>query len=197
MFKTQAVIYKRIKNSHYKAFTTSDFLDLGSYKTISKSLELLEDEKIIKRARRGVYYLPHFNKTLKIETAPDINEIAKAIARQYSWNIVPSGIYALNLIGLSTQVPNKIVYISTGPYVKYKVGNNEIIFKHSTSKEIAGFNYNIAIAIQAMKEIGKDNIKEEELKKIYLYLKKENSNQYVPLLKTTAWINDKLRSIHV
>ncbi len=197
MFKTQNTIYKRMKKSQYGAFTTSDFLDLGNYKTISKSLELLEDEKLIKRARRGVYYLARFNKTLNIEVAPEINEVAKAIARQYNWDIVPSGVYALNIIGLSTQVPSKVVYISTGPYVKYDVGNNKIIFKHSTPKEISTINKNVAIAIQAMKEIGKENITTQHLKKIYEYLKKQESKYDVNKLKTTAWINDKLRRLNV
>lgn len=195
MYKTQQLIYQKIKNEKIKVFTTSDFLDLGDYKTISKSLELLEDEKIIKRARRGVYYLPRINKTLNIETAPDLNEIAKAIARQYNWNIVPSGSYALNIVGLSTQVSNQLVYLSTGPYNKYTVGKNTIIFKHSTSKEINSLSNNILIAIQAMKAIGINNIKDEDLDKISLFLNDEDKKEIRNKLKTTAWINDKLRRI--
>lgn len=191
-----ALINQRIKNSLHEAFTTADFLDIANYKLVSKALELLEDRKIIKRARRGVYYKSRFNETLKMETSVNMDEVAKAIARQYNWTIVPSGIYALNLIGLSTQVPNKIVYISTGPYVKYNVGNNQIIFKHSTSKEISN-NIVIATVIQAMKEIGKNNISNDILEKIYFYISKGNTLDLINNVKTTAWINDYLRRIYV
>ena len=105
-------ILNRIKEKKYGAFTSADFVDIGNYKLISKTLERLEDEKILSRARRGVYYVTKYNEALGIEEAPNINEIALAIARQFNIVITPSGNYALNIIGLSTQVPSKYIYIT-------------------------------------------------------------------------------------
>ena len=193
MLNTKKEIMDRIKSSKYGAFTTYDFLDLANYKTISKAMETLEDNGKLKKAKRGVYYEPVINKRLGIEIFPSLNDIALAIARQYNWNIIPSGNYALNLIGISTQVPNKIIYVSNGPYREYDVGPNKIIFKHSTTRDIASFRNNNLIAIQALKEIGKDSITFDDLKHINRFLNNEDKNEIIKGMRTTSWIYEALR----
>ncbi len=193
MYKIQSDILNRIENSKYKAFTSYDFLDIGNYKSISKALELLEDEGYLKRARRGIYYKPQLNITLGIECCPSINEIAEAISRQFNWNIIPSGNYALNIIGISTQVPSKITYTSNGPYREYDVGANQIIFKHSTTREISSLSRKILTSIQALKEISKNNVQDRDLKLINRYLDKEDKEIINNGIRTTSWIYEMLR----
>jgi predicted transcriptional regulator of viral defense system len=196
MSNTSERILERINSEKYGAFTSSDFSDIDNYKMISKTLETLDDKGIIKRARRGIYYIPKYNELLGIEEAPSINEIAKAIARQYNLIIIPSGNYALNLIGLSTQVPIKYVYITNGPYNEYEVGNNTIYFKHSTSREINNLPYKILICIQALKTIGKNNIDENVIKKISCFLDDgDKNNLKTKNYKITSWIHDILKSV--
>ena len=168
---------------------------MASYKTISKSLELLEDEGFLKKARRGIYYLPKYNKTLGIECAPNLNDVAMAIARQYNWEIIPSGNYALNIIGISNQVPSKIVYISNGPYREYDVGGNKIIFKHSTTREVGTLRKRNLIAIQAIRELGKYEIDEHQMKLINAFLENEDKNEILNGIRTTAWIYETLKRI--
>ena len=196
MSNTSERILERINSEKYGAFTSSDFSDIDNYKMISKTLETLDDKGIIKRARRGIYYIPKYNELLGIEEAPSINEIAKAIARQYNLIIIPSGNYALNLIGLSTQVPIKYIYITNGPYNEYEVGNNTIYFKHSTSREINNLPYKILICIQALKTIGKNNIDENVIKKIKSFLDDSDINNLkTKNYKITSWIHDILKSL--
>ena len=196
MSNTSERILERINSEKYGAFTSSDFSDIDNYKMISKSLETLDDKGIIKRARRGIYYIPKYNELLGIEEAPSINEIAKAIARQYNLIIIPSGNYALNLIGLSTQVPIKYVYITNGAYNEYEVGNNTIYFKHSTSREINNLPYKILICIQALKTIGKNNIDENVIKKISCFLDDgDKNNLKTKNYRITSWIHDILKSL--
>jgi predicted transcriptional regulator of viral defense system len=196
MSNTSERILERINSEKYGAFTSSDFSDIDNYKMISKTLETLDDKGIIKRARRGIYYIPKYNELLGIEEAPSINEIAKAIARQYNLIIIPSGNYALNLIGLSTQVPIKYVYITNGPYNEYEVGNNTIYFKHSTSREINNLPYKILICIQALKTIGKNNIDENVIKKISCFLDDgDKNNLKTKNYKITSWVHDILKSV--
>ena len=196
MSNTSERILERINSEKYGAFTSSDFSDIDNYKMISKTLETLDDKGIIKRARRGIYYIPKYNELLGIEEAPSINEIAKAIARQYNLIIIPSGNYALNLIGLSTQIPIKYVYITNGPYNEYEVGNNTIYFKHSTSREINDLSYKILICIQALKTIGKNNIDENVIKKISCFLDDgDKNNLKTKNYKITSWIHDILKSV--
>lgn len=193
MYKTQKDIISRINKSHLGAFTTYDFLDLANYKSVSKALELLEDDGYLKKARRGIYYKPKLNNVLGIECSPNLNDIAKAIARQFNWDIIPSGNHALNIIGISTQVPSKIIYISNGPYREYDVGSNQIIFKHSTTKEILKESTKILISIQALKELGKDNVTENDLKLISSFLDDEDKKEINKGFKTTSWIYESLR----
>jgi predicted transcriptional regulator of viral defense system len=196
MSNTSERILERINSEKYGAFTSSDFSDIDNYKMISKTLETLDDKGIIKRARRGIYYIPKYNELLGIEEAPNIDDIAKAIARQYNFIIIPSGNYALNMIGLSTQVPIKYFYITNGPYNEYEVGNNTIYFKHSTSREINNLPYKILICIQALKTIGKNNIDDDVLKKIKNFLDDSDINDLkTKNYKITSWIHDILKSL--
>lgn len=189
-------ILSRIDEKGYGAFTSADFADLGNYKAISKALERLEDEETIKRIRRGVYYLPKYNKTLDIEEAPEINEVALALSRQLNIIIVPSGNFALNIIGLSTQVPSKYVYLTNGGYNEYEVGGNKIYFKHSTSREIAQLPQGILLAIQALKAIGKENVDESARAKISSFLSSDDK-EYIRNnnLRITSWIYEELKKI--
>ena len=195
MFKTQKEIMDRINKSEFNAFTTYDFFDLANYKTISKSLELLEDEGFLRRVKRGIYYKPRFNEKLLIECKLDLNDVALAIARQYNWIIIPSGNYALNLIGLSTQVPNKIVFISNGPYREYEIGAKKIIFKHTTTREISSLRKNNLITIQAIKELGKNNINVDDIKILNRFLDYEDKEEILNGIRTTSRIYEILRSV--
>ena len=196
MSKIQKEILNRVNEKKYGAFTSSDFIDISNYKSISKALETLEDKKIIKRLKRGIYYIPKYNDVLDIEEAPDIDEISKAIARKLNIIIIPSGNYALNIIGISTQVPFKYIYITNGSYNEYEIRNNKIYFKHSTSKEINDLPYKILIAIQALKTIKKENVNDSIRNKISSFLSStdkkyiENNN-----LRVTSWIYDELKII--
>ncbi len=194
MFKTQKLIMQRIESSEYGAFTSTDFLDLAPFKTINKSLELLEDDGILKKAKRGIYYKPQYNETLGIECSPGLNDIALAIARQFNWIIIPSGNYALNLIGISTQVPQKIIYVSSGPYREYEVGAAMIVFKHSTSKEITALRRNNLIAIQAIKTLGKGNLNSSDIESISRFLDKDDKTEILNGIRITYWIYEILRS---
>lgn len=196
MSKIQKEILNRVNEKKYGAFTSSDFIDISNYKSISKALETLEDNKIIKRLKRGIYYIPKYNDVLDIEEAPDIDEISNAIARKLNIIIIPSGNYALNIIGISTQVPFKYIYITNGSYNEYEIGNNKIYFKHSTSKEINDLPYKILVAIQALKTIKKENVNDSIRNKISSFLSStdkkyiENNN-----LRVTSWIYDELKII--
>lgn len=87
----------------------SDFVRYGEQKTINKALERLAKEEIIVRISRGVYYYPKIDKVLGLGVLyPSLEEIAEGIAKRDKARIVPTGIYALNRLGFSTQIPMNI-----------------------------------------------------------------------------------------
>src|SRR5215472_16791042 len=95
-----------------RAFVAKDFLDIASRGSIDVALSGLVNENAIRRIRRGLYYLPKTNPDLGGALSPDIDQTARALARRYRWSIVPEGAWAANVLGLSPQVPAKIVYHS-------------------------------------------------------------------------------------
>ena len=122
------------------------------------SLLRLEEEGIILRIIRGVYYKAEYNNFLKEYVVPNPDKVAHAIARNFGWTIVPCGDTALNILGLSTQVPVVWSYVSDGTYKEYTYDNTTIKFKRTTNKEISKLSYKTALIVQALKAFGKNNI---------------------------------------
>ena len=146
-----------------KAFSAKDFLDLASRTMIDVTLAKLARSGKIRRLRRGLYDLPKFNPSLGGRLSPDIDEAAGAIARRQRWKIVPEGAWAANLLGLSTQVPSKIVYLTDGPNKEVPIGRRSIQFKHARPKALAGLEGKLALVVQALRHLGKGGVGEREI----------------------------------
>ena len=143
------------------AFSRNDFVDLGGDDLIRKALSSLEGKGTIRRVLRGLYDYPRFSKLLNESMGPDFDQVAQAIARKHGWRIQPSENTALNLLGLSTQVPAQAVYLSDGPSKTYTIGNRQLIFKKRALKE-SGFKHRESeLAVQSLKALGRDRIDSE------------------------------------
>ncbi len=147
-------------------FITSDFLDIADTPAINKALSRLAKDGRVRRIVRGLYDRARFSDLLQEYDAPDMDQIARALARNFGWSIVPCGDTALNMLGLSTRIPAVWQYASDGPYRKYTIGNRELSFKHVANKDVSGLSDRFALVIQALKALGKDNIDETALKKL-------------------------------
>ena len=101
-------------------FITSDFFDIADTDVVNKCLSRLEKNNVIHRVIRGVYEYPEYSEFLNEYVAPSPDKVAHALARNYGWTIVPCGDTALNMLGLSTQVPAVWSYVSDGTYKTYK-----------------------------------------------------------------------------
>ena len=101
----------------------------------------------------------------------------------------------IRLKGLSTQVPNEYIYISDGAYGKYLYRNKKIIFKHTTNRNITFYSKELAILIQAVKALGKDNISEEHIKKLEVFAKNIEEDLKEDTLKLPFWIQEVLAKI--
>jgi Family of unknown function (DUF6088) len=149
-----------------KAFSAKDFLDIASRGTIDMALGSLTRNGTIRRIRRGLYDMPKINPALGGKLSPDIDEAAHAIARRQRWKIVPEGAWAANLLGLSTQVPAKIIYLTDGPNNEVPIGRRSIHFKHARPKAMAGLEGKFALVVQALRHIGKQGIGPSEIEKL-------------------------------
>ena len=180
----------------HKVFFANDFLDVASNATVRQILKRLADEDKIKRVIDGFYYNPKYSELIGEYEAVSIHELALAIARKYNWNIAPYNSTALNLLGLSTQVPTHYKYISSGRYKEYKIGDTVLEFKKVNPGEIANMSLKTATVIQAIKSLGKENINAQVIQKIRENLSEKeridlmNESKSVP-----SWIYEVIREI--
>jgi hypothetical protein len=140
------------------AFTPKDFLDLGSRGMVDVTLSQLASSGVIRRLGRGLYDLPKYSEALGITLGPDVDQIAQAIARRFRWRIMPTGAWAANALGLSTQVPAKIVFLSDGPNRKLEFGKQILQFKHARPKEMRTDGALSGLVIQALRYLGKEQV---------------------------------------
>lgn len=150
----------------------SNFDDIGNVEVVKKSLLRLENKKFLVRLAHGIYLYPKQDKLLGV-LYPTIEEIAIAIAERDKARIIPTGITALNKLGLSTQIPMNIVFLTDGAPRSIVVGKRTIKFKRTSPKNLAIKGKITSLIIQALKEIGKDNVTAEQLEKIKIHLEKE------------------------
>ncbi len=154
-------------------FFTEDFLRFGNSKAVSKVLERLATKEEITRVARGIYTRQEIDPIIG-PVMPGTESIAKAIAKRDKARIVPTGTLALNALGLSTQVPMNVVYLTDGTARKINLGKRRIVFKKASPKNLAAIGEISGLVIQAMKAIGKDNVTEEEIGIILNHLKNED-----------------------
>ncbi|HRJ98273.1 MAG TPA: DUF6088 family protein [Ignavibacteria bacterium] len=189
-------IFKRIKKAgRGLLFFAEDFAKKGSPKAVSKALERLVAKGELVRAARGIYVRPKFDNVIG-QLTPRIEDIAKAIARRDKARIVPTGIYALNRLGLSTQVPLNIIYLTDGAARKVKLGNYVITFKKTAPKNLTAVGEISELAIQALRTIGKESVTEDEIKKIQALLMKEKMTRLEHDIRLApAWIREIMKPV--
>jgi len=163
-------IEKQIKKSilnykHGKIFFPTNFSKFGTSTAIRQALNRLEDKGLLVRLAHGIYLYPKKHKTLGI-LYPSIEEIALAISKRDKARIIPTGSHALNRLGLSTQVPLNIVYLTDGTSRSIKIKKRSIKFRKASPKLLAAKNDTNILVIQALREIGKENVDSKILKRI-------------------------------
>ena len=178
------------------AFSKNDFLDLGSDAAIRKALSRLETKGIVRRVLRGVYDYPRISSLLNETMGSDLDVLASAIARKSGWRIQPSENTALNLLGLSTQVPAKSIYLSDGPSKSYELGNRQLIFKKRALRE-SGFKHKESeLVVLALKALGRDCIDSQICRTLS---EKWTPDFWQKILRDTrtapAWVCDIIRTI--
>lgn len=167
-------ILKKIKKAKRGSlFFVEDFLRFGNSKTVTKALERLVKKEEIARITRGIYARLQKDPILG-PVKPGTEAIAKAIAKRDKARIVPTGVLALNALGLSTQIPMNLVYLTDGAARRIIIGKRKIIFKKASPKNLSAIGEISRLAIQALKEIGQDNVTEKDIQVILNHLKNED-----------------------
>lgn len=178
------------------SFTKTDFVAEFGEANIHQALSSLTKAGRIRRVCRGVYDYPRYSELLKQALSPDIDQVAQALARKFNWRIQPSGDAALNLLGLSTQVPGRWVYLSDGPSRQYTIGEHTLAFRKSALKD-AGFKYrNSGLLVQALKALGKERVNQRVIE---ILRQQFQTKDYERILKdtrsVTGWIYQIIKQV--
>ncbi|NVN97106.1 hypothetical protein HXX01_02645 [Candidatus Nomurabacteria bacterium] len=170
-----------------------DFQDFGTGEAIRLALHRLEKKNEITRVAQGIYVRPVISELIG-PVLPTAEEVAKAIAKRDRIRIIPAGAYAMNALGLSTQVPLKLVLLTDGSPRVIKIRKCTIKLKKTAPKILQAKGEISSLVIQALKEIGNGKYTVEEEQKIIEMLKKENPQHLVhDLTLAPAWIRIIMR----
>lgn len=171
------ILNKIKKAKRGSLFFVENFVKLANAKTANKALERLVKSGELERLALGIYYRPAYSDLIG-KLTPSIENVAIAIAKRDKARIVPTGAYALNRLGLSTQVPMNYVYLTDGSARRIKIGKRSILFKKASPKNVATVGEISGLAIQALKEIGKEKVLDKEIKHIQELLKRKNQHDW-------------------
>jgi len=177
-------------------FSQHDLNDLGSRSAVDLALHRMVARGEIARVIRGLYHRPRTSALLGTELGPDIHSVAEALARKFGWAIQPSGPAAENYLGLSTQVPAKTVYLSSGPNRIYRIGRTTLTFKRTASKEAVFKHPESAVIVRALRSRGREHVTARDLDLIRVWLPTRMRKKVLEDTRTaTDWVHEKIRLI--
>ena len=192
----------KIKNYRRgKIFFIDDFASLGTPDAVKKSLQRLTHSGLLERLANGIYWYPKKEKELygvKVSGKPTLDEIAKAIAKRDKARIVPTGIHALNMLNLSTQVPANVVYLTDGTARRVNIGSKKgILFKHTAEvKRLSYKSEYLMLIVSALREIGENKVTPEQLEIIKSHFLQITRQEFeVDIKLMPVWIRKILLAI--
>ena len=204
MAKTMQTIENKIVSRIYGrgrgwAFSANDFSTEFGRSTIDWALFSLNTAGTIRRVYRGIYDYPKYSELLQQPLSPDFDQVAQAFARKFNWRIQPSGDAALNLLGLSTQVPGRLVYLSDGPNRQYQVGDISsftLEFKKSALKDVGFKHRESGLIVQALKALGKERVDDAVIATIRKQLDDAARKRVLrDTVTATGWVYEAIKRI--
>ena len=152
---------------------SSDFRGTGSQVNIKKALSRISRTTSLRRLGHGIYYIPKKDPILG-EIRPDVDQVVKKLASREHVQIRPAGANALHELGLTTQVPTKRVYLTSGNAKSFRLGKIHIRFKPVAPRKLATRGKISSLVIQAVDELGPQYINEELGNKLRNFLAHES-----------------------
>jgi hypothetical protein len=173
-----------------QVFLPSDFKDLGTSTAIRKALSRLVESRQVERMGQGIYVIPQNDKIFG-KILPSMEQLAEALAKKEHVKIKPSGQHALNKVGLSNQVPMRLVFLTNGNSKKIQIGKNAIIFKSTTAKKLSMKGDITSLLFLGLEELDLKKLSRTQMDRIMELLKQENpENLKYNLRLTQAKVSD-------
>ncbi len=191
----KSVIARIISHGRGWVFTPDHFSDLGSRDAVASSLKRNKQMGKIRQLAFGLYDYPRTDDLLGV-LLPSTDDIAKALAGRDALRLQPSGAYAANLLGLSTQVPMKVVYLTDGRSRTVQVGKQQIILKQTTPRNMATAGKISGLVIQALRHLGRDQVDDDVVRQLDKRLDDAARKQLMKDIRyAPAWIAEIFRQL--
>ena len=176
-------------------FTPANFSDLGSRDAVASALKRYRQSGRIRQLARGLYDYPRTDPDLGMLT-PSPDAVARALAGRDAVRLQPSGAYAANLLGLSTQIPMKIVYFTDGRSRTVQIGKKHIILKQTTPRNMATAGRISGLVIQSLRHLGRQHVDDEIITRLDHRLNPDDKKQLLKDVRfAPAWIADIMRRL--
>jgi len=176
-------------------FTPRDLATIGTPQSVGVALTRLSRKGVIRQLARGLYDYPVDHPTLG-RVVPSAEAVAKALVRRDAVRLQPAGAYAANVLGLSEQVPTRIVFLTDGPTRRVKLGRREIILKRTTPRNVATAGRKSGTIIQALRHVGQRQVDERAIAVLQRQLTNADRAQLLKDQKfAPAWVADILRRL--
>ena len=176
-------------------FTPRHFLDLAARPAVASALKRQTDSGQIRQLARGLYDYPVRHPKIGM-LAPGADAVAKALSGRDAVRVQPAGVYAANLLGLSAQVPMKVVFLTDGASRRVRLGRQEIVLKHTTPRNMATAGRTSGLVIQGVRQIGQRHVSDEMIETLRRKLSDEDKRQLLKDLRyAPAWIAAIMRRV--
>ncbi|HEX2828757.1 MAG TPA: DUF6088 family protein [Burkholderiales bacterium] len=176
-------------------FTPKDLATLGDPRAVGMALTRLSRKGLIRQLARGLYDYPIDHPTFG-HGPPSADAVAKALATREGSKVQPTGAYVANILGLSEQVPTRIVFLTNGPSRKVNYGQQEIVLKHTTPRNVATAGRKSGTVIQALRHIGQRNVNDRTLAILKRQLTDDDQKQLLRDLRyAPAWVAEIMRKL--
>jgi len=176
-------------------FTPADFLDLGSRNAVGQALFRNVHSGIIRQLARGLYDYPRRHPRLGV-LMPSVDEVAAALKGRDVTRLQPAGGQAANILGLSTQIPARAVYLTDGRSRKVQLGRQVVILKKTTPRQMATAGRISGTVIQALRWLGQRHVDDKVVNSLRQRLSnRDKKNLLNDLRYAPAWISDVLRRV--
>jgi hypothetical protein len=190
-----AKLRRSSRSSQLTLLGPADFAALGSRRAVDVALHRLARQGMIRRLSQGLYHAPRTHPVLG-ELTPTADEIVSALAAKHHLRIQPAGAYAANLLGLSEQVPRRIVYLTDGPPRRIRIGKQEVILRRTTPKNMAVADRISGLVIQGLRHIGRLHVDERTVRTLRHRIDpKDHKTLFADARLAPAWIGEIMRQI--
>lgn len=191
----QAILARIKARGNGWVFSPSDFIDLGTRAAVDKALSRMAAGAAIRRVSRGLYDVPTHHPIVGA-SAPSIDQVATALAGKGGTRLQPTGAYAANLLGLSDQVPAKVVFLTDGRSKRVQLGKLSIALKQTSPRIMATAGTISGLVIQALRYLGKAHVTTDAIRRLDRRLSADDRTQLLKdLAFAPAWIAEIMRQL--